>query len=112
MNDIFYKLPRSKAKVVIQEAMSISDSIVVDELNCSKSFRRVPTSKTPLEIFSMGLEQENTMWNFIIRKSYCGSTDIGLSTMPLDGVSYFLWIRMSHEKAIDLANKHELKLLQ
>ena len=111
MNDIFFKLPRSKAEKVIREAINISKSVVVDELDCAKSWCRQPTTKTTEEVFTMGIENKDTMWHFIIRhwSNSNPSTDIGLSTMPIYGVSYFLWINLEIDAAYKLAEKYKLK---
>lgn len=114
MNDIFFKLPRNKAEKVIHEAIALSKSIIVDELDCSKSFRRQPTTKSVAEVFLMGVRNKDTMWNFIIRNRKWNdliSTDIGFSTMPIHGVSYFLWINLEIDAAYKLAEKHKLKRL-
>ena len=113
MPDVFFKLPRSKAKKVIREAMDISKSIRVDELDCSKSLTRQSTSKTVSEILEMGFKDKDTMWHFCIRyhpySDEPKSTDIGLSTGLW--VTYFLWIDVDVNKAFQLANKYKLKLL-
>jgi hypothetical protein len=109
MSDVFFKLPRLKAKKVIKEAISIAKSVTADELDCNKSFYRETTSKSIDEIFQMGLKNKNTMWHFCIRYYPEKRTDIGLSTGS--GVTYFLWINMDVDKAYKLAEKYKLKPL-
>lgn len=114
MPDVFFKIPKSKAKKVIQDALDIAKDVRVEELNCQKSFRRVPTKKSVSEVFRMGLNNSNTLWHFCIRywesDITINSTDIGLSTGP-SGITYFLWIDVERDKAYDLARKHKLKLI-
>jgi hypothetical protein len=111
MSDLFFKLPRTKAKKVISEAMKLSNSVYVEELDCRKSFSRVPTILTATEIFSKGLKEKNTLWHYVIRSRNFGpETDIGLSTMPTNNdPTYFLWINMDTKMAFDLAKKYKLK---
>jgi hypothetical protein len=115
MPDIFFKLPPSKAKKVIQEAIDISTSLIVEELDCRKSICRQKTKKTTDEVFQMGLDHSDTLWHFCIRRWECKNnltfTDIGLSTGPSTGITYFLWINVDAGKAYDLARKYKLKLI-
>jgi hypothetical protein len=115
MPDVFFKIPRSKAKKVIQEALDMAKYVRVEELNCKESFRRRPTKKSVAEVFQMGLDNSNTLWHFCIRYWESNiiniSTDIGLSTGP-SGITYFLWIDVEHDKAYKLAEKYKLKLIQ
>jgi len=115
MQDVFFQLSRSKAKKVIQEAMAISKSISVDELDCSKSYARQPTLKTSDEIFDMALKDKVSFWYFAIRYSLNDKnkplkTDIGLSTGS--AVVYFLWIDIDVKEAYKIAEKYKLKLLR
>lgn len=111
MDNIFFKLPRSKAKKVIDEAIRLKKSIIIDELNCDISCRRRPTKKTIEEILKIGFDDSNTQWHFIIRKSHYTidtTTDIGLTTNN-GAITYFLWIDMDRMDAYNLAKRYTLK---
>ena len=64
-----------KRKALINDAMSIGTNIRVDELDCSKSFARVSSEKTPQEVLEIVLKQKNTYWNFIHRDEICGDPE-------------------------------------
>jgi len=112
MQTIVFKLTKLKARRVIKEAMSVAKSIIVDELDCNKSFRRVPTKKTPEEILKLAFDNkcEFIRWHFVVRPNRADNrTDIGCSVGLLK--TYFLWIDVPLEKAMEIANKYKLKVL-
>lgn len=118
--NISYHLPDATAKKLILDAVSVAQSINVDELNCDKSFRRRPTNKTVDEIISLGFLCNHTHYSFIFRdtsflpQEYPENHpyfDVGLSTMttPTD---YFLWIKLSPEEGRKLIEKYKLEELR
>ena len=112
MKTIAFVVPPSKAKLIMEDAMAIADSIVVDQLDCSVSLMRQSTNHSPVEILSMALlNRGNTMWHFIIRESDAERyADIGCITG--NRPEYFLWIRLDIDLALALAEKYKLKLLK
>ena len=69
VNDLFFIVPKKKAKKVMEKAISLANSVKADELDCAISLARQPTNKWPLEVLQMGLKNDNTLWTFIIRKN-------------------------------------------
>ena len=112
MNDLFFIVPKKKAKKVMEEAISLANSVKTDELDCNISFARKSTDKTSLEVLRMGLKNDNTLWIFVIRKNpeyYPPHTDIGCRTGR--DPEYFLWIDMDIDKAMEIVKKYKLKQL-
>jgi hypothetical protein len=105
-----YKFSKEIARQLLTEAMELSYSVKVDELDCSKSCCRVATDKTPIEVLEIGLNDKYTLYSFIYRRNYGYPKDyfeLGLSTMLMNP-DYFLWIRLSIEDGNNLAKKYKL----
>ena len=112
VNDLFFIVPKKKAKKVMEKAISLANSVKADELDCAISLARQPTNKWPLEVLQMGLKNDNTLWTFIIRKNseyYPPYTDIGCRTGR--DPEYFLWIDMDIDEAMKIVKKYKLKQL-
>lgn len=108
-----YCLPR-RLKPVVDEAIKLSDKILIDELDCSKSFRRIATKKSRKWIIDNCLKNKTTYWTLIYRnlKDYVGQDDyweLGASFVHTDRVSYFLWIILSPSNGNILVDKFRLK---
>jgi len=108
-----YKIPRAKAKQVLEAAMALAYHVHCDELDCSKSFARQPTDKTPQEVFEIGLKTPGTLYTFIHR-DYRGWEqdffDVGLSTIG-QVPNYFLWISLDIENGEKLIKTFKLRPL-
>ena len=96
--------------------MALAYHVYCDELDCSKSFSRQPTNKTPQEVFEIGLKTPGTLYTFIrrVRRDYRGFEkeffDVGLSTIG-QAPNYFLWISLDIENGEKLIKKFKLKSL-
>ena len=109
-----YSIPRRRAEEILKEAMSVSESVLVDMLDCSSFLARKPTNKTVDEVFQIGLEDRATAYHFIYREGEIlgGSAyfDVGLSTMGHQP-AHFLWIRLSVDAGLRLIKKFKLRKL-
>ena len=106
-----YKFSKEIAKQLLLEAMELSDFVTTDELDCSKSFHRIATNKTPIEVLEIGLSDKHTFYSFIFRPAQGSQEEhfeLGLSTMLLKP-DYFLWIRLSIVDGNALAKKYKLE---
>lgn len=112
MSRTSYSLNREIAKDLIPEAIKLSSSIKTDELDCSKSFSRQPTDKTPEEILQIGLDDERTVWTFIEKNmSFMNEGsyfDVGCSTAS-GNPRYLLWINLSIDDGKKLISKYKLE---
>lgn len=111
-----YILTNNKAEQVIKEALTLTDNVRVDELNCVKSFARKSTDKSLEWILQHAFNDKNTLWFYILRNmSWCSESnyfDIGCITKCKENnIDYFVWIELNEETGIKLANKYKLKLL-
>jgi len=122
MKTLQYKIPPEHAKVILSDAMECARRIFVDELDCSKSFRRVPSDKTPQEILDMGLNDSKTKYHCILRdlsflpqefKDNDGRNpnrnywDVGLSTIGMTP-EYFLWIELEEYVGYEFVKARKL----
>jgi hypothetical protein len=105
-----FKIPLTKAKQVLEAAMALAYHVYCDELDCSKSFSRQPTNKTPQEVFEIGLKTPRTLYTFIYRDWEKKFFDVGLSTIG-QVPNYFLWISLDIENGEKLIKKFKLKSL-
>ena len=118
-----YLIPKETAEQVLRAAMDVAVSVKVDQLDCSISFHRAPTTKTVEEVLKLGLEQQNTLYHFIYRdqsflpQEFVDSNgknpnrnywDIGLSTLG-HAPQYFLWIRLEEDEGNKLVEQFSLK---
>lgn len=104
-----YKLPRSLAPRIVAEAMLVAESVRCDELDCSQSWARQPTGKTPAEVYEIGKSRSDTHWTFIRKKDFPEEYfDVGLSTIGVTP-TYFLWVRLSIDTGEKLIAKYELR---
>ena len=106
-----YKFTKKIARKLLTDAMLLSDNIWTDELDCSKSFCRVESSKTPSEVLEIGLKDKHTFYSFIYRPEQGSQEEhfeLGLSTMLMKP-DYFLWIRLSIEDGLELTKKYKLE---
>lgn len=114
MNSSCYIIPHDKREIVIREALELSHWKTVEELDCTKSFARKPSSKTIEEVIEIGLNDSKTLFHFIYRHSagfHAASFDVGLSTM-CRRPDYFLWISLTLAQGIKLIRRHNLKTLE
>ena len=105
-----YKFTRKIARKLLEESILLSDNVLVDELDCSKSFHRTATSLSVKEVLDIGLKDKNTFYSFIHRPAHGSQEEhfeIGLSTMLMKP-DYFLWIRASIEDGLKLIKKYKL----
>lgn len=110
MNLSFY-IQRHQAKAVLEAALAVALRIHCDELDCSKSFRRVKTSKTAQEIIAIALETQDSMFFFIGRPPLGNEPayfDIGLRTSGNDGNEYFIFAAVEPLQAFNLARDFKL----
>lgn len=104
----FFIFPQNK-KEFLEDCMAVADKTWVDELDCSKSWLRQPTDKTPVEVLELGLKIKSH-YTFIFRQGY-GHPDYfeaGLSTI-CKTPDYFLWINLSVEQGLKMIEKWGLK---
>jgi len=110
-----FKIPPAKAKKVLEEAISLSKEVWVEQLDCSHSFLRQKTEKTVQEVLDIGLNDKTTHYIFIYRPKFTEQSpdyfEIGLSTMLCRGIDYFLFIKLDFETGWGLAKKHKLERL-
>ena len=106
-----YKFSKEIARQLLLEAMELSKSVTTDELDCSKSFHRIATDKSPIEVLELGLTGKHTFYSFIFRPAQGSQEEhfeVGLSTMLMKP-DYFLWIRLSIVDGNKLAKKYDLE---
>jgi hypothetical protein len=112
-----YKLTPSVAKKLLPEAINVAESVKVDQLDCSVSWRRQPTDKTIEEVLALGLSNPDTIYSFIYRdqsflpQEYpenCDYWDVGFRT-DTPQAEYFLWIRLHIKSGEELVKKYDLE---
>ena len=122
-----YRIPFSKAKQVLEDALGLADkdSVRIDKLNCSVSIFRERSTLTIQELFKKVFEEKvTTHFHFIYRDmSFLPQNfiengknpnrnfwDVGLTTYtsPED---YFLFIDLEEDDGKKLISKFDLKLV-
>lgn len=119
-----YIIPRAIAREVLNDAISASYQVNVDQLDCAVSCARQPTDKTVKEVLEIGLSPDTkTLFNFIYRdqsflpqeyKDKDGLNpnrdyfDVGFSTIT-EKPNYFLWIRLEVKEGYRLIEKYKLE---
>jgi hypothetical protein len=104
-----FKTPPQRREV-LTEAMSVALHVYCDKLDCSESFARQPTDKTPEWVLDRALSVDSH-FHFIERDDSCGRYfDVGLSTL-MGSPDYFLWIKVSIEEGERLIEKYNLEPL-
>lgn len=109
-----YKLDNVENKrEFIANCIAQSYLVLRDELDCRKSWCRVPTEKTTVEILDLTDNKGNlVIWTFIVRdRSFMDETyiDAGLRVGSPEGVDYFLWVRINTEKLDYFVDKYNLE---
>jgi hypothetical protein len=113
------KLNTEQKRAFFLEAHRLAKSVIVDQLNCSASFLRQPTSKSFNEILEIALHDESDKyWSCILRnRSYLTVPieyfDIGVRTsMKHTGfeTEYFIWLDLSTHNGYDLISRYQLEL--
>ena len=103
-------IKKSDRKALILDALALSSWTATDQLDCSVSFLRQSTDKTPLEVLSMSLKKGFFVFN-LMNAPYRGEEpyfDVGCSTIG-GNVDYFLWINLTIENGNKLIKKYNLK---
>lgn len=102
--NIFYKLPR-KADKIIKDCVLSADAIILDELDCTKSPRRVKTNKTLEEILSLS----KPYYKFIYR-AYENQYQFVVEARE-NHVCYFAWINLSPAQGDIIVDRYKLNPL-
>jgi hypothetical protein len=108
---VFYDIEKIKLadrKKVINDALAVSESWNVDELDCSKSFRRQQVEMSFEDI--MKKFNKSCHFTVIHRKYFTGEEygEVGFSTM--ESPSYFLWIYTSVADLQTIATNYKLNM--
>lgn len=118
-----YRIPREQAAEILGRAITVSKDVKVDQLDCNKSFRRIPTRRSVKSVLQAGLESKDTLFHFIYRdQSFLPQEfldadgrnpnrdywDVGLSTVGRRP-ELFLWIRLEVEDGIGIAEEFNLQ---
>lgn len=109
-----FKLTKELAFKLLPEAISLSKSIMVDELDCSKSVLRQPTIKTIEEVIQIINSQKYCHSTFIFRPGRFeinggdGYFELVISTF-CQQPEYFLWIQLDFTDGWELAQKYKLE---
>jgi len=107
-----YLIPKGQAQKIITDARKLAFSEEVDQLDCSISLARQPTTKTVDEVMEIGFRNFSTFYNFIYRAPIGGDEeyfDVGFCTMSARP-EYFLWLRLTTKAAQKIIKKYKLKL--
>ena len=109
-----YRLPSNKEEF-LRKAMALADDVRVDELDCSKSMRRVATDQTIEQVLQHCIADSKTHYTMILRdrRDYGGNLyfEVGASTMR-NTPDYFLWVDMTVENGRKLIEDFNLERLQ
>lgn len=110
-----YIVPPKIARRLIKDAMKICYNVRTDQLDCSVSWARQPTDKTPDDVLKMTRKKNaSTLWSFIYRTGVFGDVDHwdvgccvygGKKKQP----EYFLWIKLDEESGLKLIKKYKLR---
>lgn len=118
-----YKIPRAQATKILARAIAVSKDVKADQLDCSKSFSRIPTRLSVKSVLKAGLESSNTLFHFIYRdQSFLPQEfldadggklnrdywDVGLSTSG-HSPELFLWIRLEVEDGLVIVEEFNLQ---
>lgn len=94
-----YILPKNKDLIIdlMYVCKALSYETRIEELDCSKTIVRRPTTKSFHRILSMTWYQENfTQWFFLTKKNYPNETeylDVGLRVYE-NKIDYFIWMKL------------------
>lgn len=104
---------KNTVRRILSEAMEFSDRCWCDELDCKRSWCRIPSSKTPNEIIDLTLDGP-AQFTCIFRKRYPEGSDdfyeFTASTMNITEPDYFLWIQVKPEYAEKIIQRYGLKI--
>lgn len=114
--DTFYNINHIKNKTkFLKDCISKSYRVRLDELDCSISFRRMPTKASIDDIFKISDTKGSFVhYVFIVRRTILGNEkpyiEAGLST-KLSGArkEYFIWINIKLEKLDYFIKKYKIK---
>jgi len=110
MNTSYTLLP-AQAEQVIRAAMAICDRQWVDVLDCSVSFARQRSSKSPEDLLAVALAEPRTFWSFIFRGAMGREpafAELGCRT-TMNGKDYFLWVILPPEAGWALVRQFSLE---
>ena len=106
-----YIIPTKHIRSIMEWGIKHGQNVHADELDCSKSFVRQYTKKTPREVLELGLKSKGTFWSFIHRDAICGDPekwDLGCRTTGTKA-DYFLWIDLTPEQGQKLILEYNLE---
>lgn len=105
-----YKLPidNDVVRYIMKDAILASNTVTVDQLDCSSSWRRQISNTSPDEVLNLGLSMKSTIWTFQHKDFPLPYFDIGCRVMG-KRIDYFLWIVVSIEEGTKLVEKYKLK---
>lgn len=102
-----YTFKKKHTEEVLRAFLEICDSAWTDELDCTKSFRRIPSEKSVEEVLCMIVKGESHR-AIILRDVSLSKEgkywDVGGSTMT-GNPDYFLWIKVSFDKGEQLIER-------
>lgn len=111
MRTIQIEIPSENIEKFLSKSISSSYEVKVDQLDCSKSFHRVPTDKSVEEVLNILLNTESHYVMIYRSMEFFGEDDywdVGGSTMT-SNPEYFLWIRLKPEVGYDIIKEFNLK---
>ena len=105
----FYKIRKEQRLALVNEALAHAYDTRTNQLDCSVSYRRMPTDKTIPEILDITTKAEYSHFVFIIHRGehFEDYIEVGVRVEE-DGIDYFIFIEINKDALEHFINKYKL----
>lgn len=119
-HNMIFNIPKSISEDFMEECISFSNNIKIEELDCIKSWMRQPSKLTLEDATNLILKAPENYFTFVLRNGYhsqFGGADVrywefclsGMKkTEDLNYVEIFIWIEIEEESGFKLVEKYKL----